>query len=142
MELRHKILTAVISSLVTAFLSLICLKLYFSLIPGGNLGIWDFTFLAYIIVSIFYAFLGIILAVILLYVNSFALSIFISLIFSVAATTPIVKETVDLYVRPDYFDKNLFFANLLFILANFILFPAICGLIWILKRKFLISTQI
>jgi hypothetical protein len=82
-------------------------------------------------------FYGLALATILCFVNSFRLSLLISLLFSLWISRRTFAAAREIYQRSDYFDRESFFSEILMIGTNFVVYPLVSIIIWKLKRTLL-----
>ena len=68
--------------------------------------------------------------------DSLFLSLIISVIFTIWMSWRPFQSLVEIYQRPDYFDREYFMMDLVQIGANLIIYPMIALLLWNLQKKF------
>lgn len=78
----------------------------------------------------------IVYSVALTFSDSLVTSLIISLLFSIWMTWKTFQSAIEVYRRPDYFDRDFFTMDVIQICANFVIYPLTAVLIWILKKKF------
>ena len=144
MQLSHKILIIFVGSLSAAVLSLISSILERSVIDFSARNGFGFGFsaLVYIIVPVYFFILAFILSLVLLHVNSFPVTLAVSLLVSFLASWKTFNSAVEIYNRPDYFDKTYFYSDVFQICSAFIIFSLVGILVWFLKSRFINSAQI
>ncbi|MBA2735846.1 MAG: hypothetical protein H0U50_03555 [Pyrinomonadaceae bacterium] len=103
---------------------------------------FGFSALVYIIVPVYFFILAFILSLVLLHVNSFPVTLAVSLLISLPASWKTFNSAVEIYNRPDYFDKTYFYSDVFQICSAFIIFSLVGILVWLLKSRFINSAQI
>ena len=68
--------------------------------------------------------------------NSLSLSLIISFLFSIWMSWISFQSALEIYQRPDYFDREYFMMEVIEICANFIIYPSTALLIWTLQKRF------
>lgn len=136
MKLGSAILIVVSSCLLAAVLGIISAALKYSVIDFSSRNLLELSVLTYIVSAVFYGFLALVLAVILVPLKSLRSKMVFSLLICLAASFGSIKTAFENYHRPDHFDKIYFQADLFQICSNFIIFPLIGFLIWIIKKRF------
>jgi hypothetical protein len=128
MLLWFKVLTLGIGGAV--LLTALSLLIDENLRPDRGTLFLDFKYAAYVLVLAISAFCGIIVSLAALisrsFRNSMALSVLVALVISIGS----IRGVIELYARTDHLDAPMFYADVVQILMNLLMYPAICYLIW------------
>jgi len=138
MQFGYKILMIIIGGAVTVLLESLALIIENRFNPSTR-NLFGFGAGLLLIVPFLYGFWGLVLSSIFVFIKSFYISMVISILFSLWLSWRTINSAMEIYNRPDYFDKEFFFSDVFQICANFIIFPLVCILIWVLKEKYFFS---
>lgn len=144
MQFGHKILVIFVGSLTAAVLSLISMVIERTLIDFSARSGFGFSFAAvvYIIIPVYFFILAFILSLIAVHVNSLSVTLAVSFFFSLLVSWKRFGSAIEIYNRPDYFDKTYFYSDIFQICSAFIIFPLIGITVYFLKIRFSNTVQI
>jgi hypothetical protein len=135
MQFGYKILMVVFGGAFTVLLEALTLIIENHFNPSTR-NLFGFGAGLIFIVPFLYGFWGLLLSTILIFIKSFYISMTISILFSLWLSWKTINSAIEIYNRPNYFDREYFVSDVFQICANFIIFPLVCILIWVLKEKY------
>lgn len=144
MQLSHKILIIFTGSATAAVLALISMLIERTVVDFSARSGFGFSLAAivYIIVPVYFFILAFILSLIALNVKSVSAMLAVSVFISLLASWKTFNSAIEIYNRPDYFDKTYFYSDVFQICSAFIIFPLVGILVYLLKSRFADAAQI
>ena len=144
MQLSHKILIIMGGGLTAAVLEALSMLLERTLIDFSARSGFGFSFAAvvYIIVPVYFFILGFVLSLIALRVDSVSATLAVSFFFGLWTSWYNFKSAVEIYNRPDYFDKTYFYSYIFQICSAFIIFSLVGITVYYLKSRLTDAAQI
>jgi hypothetical protein len=106
--------------------------------PEREILLINLKYLVYLVVALVAAVSGIFVSLSVLISRSRPISIVVAFIVGLTISIGLIKGSVDLYSRTDYFDLPIFYADVIQILLNLLIYPAVCFLIWKVFNKDLV----
>jgi hypothetical protein len=103
--------------------------------------IFNLKALVYIIVLSIAAISGIVVSAMVLISRSEIVSILSSAVVGITTSMGTVKGAYEVYFRPDYFDAPMFYADVVQIALQILMYPSICLIIWMVFRKDLLESH-
>ena len=102
---------------------------------------FNFGVLAYIIIPVYFFILAFVLSLVALHVDSLSATLAVSLFFALLVSWKTFNSAIEIYNRPDYFDKTYFYSDVFQICSAFIIFPLVGILVYFLKIRFTDTAQ-
>lgn len=135
MSILHRILIIIIGAVTATLLQTVVLLFVTRFItPSRNLS--GFGGGIVIIVIFITALCALGYSIALSFLDSLSLSLVCSFIFSIWMSWGNFQDVIEIYQRPDYFDRDFFVSDIIQICANFIIYPLIAVIIWKLKTQY------
>jgi hypothetical protein len=98
--------------------------------PTGDLLFLNMKYAAYVIVLVVSVVCGLIVSAGILITRSFRSSMALSILVALGVSIGSIRGAIDLYALTDNFDTSMFYADLVQIAINLLVYPAICFVIW------------
>jgi hypothetical protein len=136
MRTGKSILVILCGGVAGAILSLLALKLSMTLGPDRNLLIFDLSALVAILTAAFGLFLGCIAAAAGIFLKPTGVAVTVSIAIAIAVSWNAIRDSMELYRNPIYFDSELFVSDLAWACSNVVIFPLICCLAWYAGTRF------
>lgn len=109
--------------------------------PDREILLLNLKYLVYLIVCLVAAVSGIIVALVVLITRSRTISLIASAIVGFMISIGLIQGAVDLYTSTDFFDAPMFYADLVQIALNLMIYPIVCLLTWKLFRTDLTAAR-
>jgi hypothetical protein len=109
--------------------------------PDREILLFDLKCLVHLIVALVAAVSGVIVSLAVLISRSRSISLVIALVMGLTISIGLIKGAADLYSRTDYFDAPMFYADVVQIFLNLLIFPGVCVLIWKVFGKDLLAAR-
>ena len=112
------------------FLSVISLMIDGLIRPQREILFISLTLVVYIIVAIFAAAGGAVLSLAILIFRSFVVSMIAAVGVGTIVSFGLIEGAVEVYRNPTYFDAPMFYADIVQVILNLVIFPSVGYLTW------------
>jgi len=141
MQVQLWIKVILFGSACAVILSAVSLLIDEAIRPDREILLLDLKYLVYLIVALVALVSGIIVSLAVLISRSRSISTVIAFVVGLTISIGLIKGATDLYSQTDYFDAPMFYADLIQIFLNLIIYPGVCLLIWKVFRKDLVQSS-
>ena len=101
----------------------------------------DLSYLVYLVVLLIAGVSGVIVSIAVLISRSEKISILAALFVGLTISTGLIKGSLEIFSGSEYFDAPMFYADIIQIVLNLIIYPSVCLLIWRFFRKELVRAN-